>query len=88
MYSPRRTVPDLLLVKAARAAGAEIREGVTFRELIWKGRRVVGARMQGGDGNPIEEKATVVVAADGLWSPVARAAGAAIDVQQQSLTCC
>ena len=87
MYSPRRTVLDLLLVKAARAAGAEIREGVTFRELIWKDRRVVGARMQDGDGNTIEEKAAIVVGADGLWSPLARAAGAAIDVQHRSLTC-
>jgi 2-polyprenyl-6-methoxyphenol hydroxylase-like FAD-dependent oxidoreductase len=87
MYSPRRTVLDLLLVQAARAAGAEIREGTTFRGLIWEDNRVVGAGIQGEDGNSKEERATVVVGADGVWSAVARAAGAVTDVQRESLTC-
>jgi len=39
MYCPRRTILDLLLVEAARAAGAEVREATTFRELIWKNDR-------------------------------------------------
>lgn len=40
MYRPRRTILDLLLVEAARAAGAKIREATTFRELIWQNDRV------------------------------------------------
>jgi glycerol-3-phosphate dehydrogenase len=69
MYSPRRTILDLLLVEAARAAGAEIREATTFRELIWEDNRVVGASVQDREGVAVEESATVVVGADGMWSP-------------------
>ncbi len=87
MYCPRRTILDLLLVEAARAAGAEIREATTFRELIWQNDRVVGARVQARDGKFLEERATIVVGADGLWSPVARAAGAITDINCGSLTC-
>jgi 2-polyprenyl-6-methoxyphenol hydroxylase-like FAD-dependent oxidoreductase len=87
MYSPRRIVLDLLLVEAARAAGAETREGTTFRDLIWEAGRVVGARLQDKDGTVAEERATIVVGADGIWSPVGRAAGAATDIHHESLTC-
>jgi flavin-dependent dehydrogenase len=87
MYCPRRTILDLLLVEAARAAGAEVREATTFRELIWENDRVIGARAQTENGSVVEERAAVVVGADGLWSPVARAAGAATDIHQESLTC-
>ena len=87
MYSPRRIVLDNLLVDAAREAGAEIREATTFRELVWAEDRVVGARLQDANGRLIEEYAAVVVGADGMWSPVARAAGAATNVEHQSLTC-
>jgi len=87
MYSPRRTILDLLLVEAARAAGAQIREGATFREVIWEDNRVVGARVQDSDGKVVEERASVVVGADGLWSPVARSVGAVTDIHHDSLTC-
>jgi len=87
MYSPRRTILDLLLVEAARAAGAEIREVTTFRKLIWQDNRAVGARVQDRDGKFVEERATIVVGADGLWSPVARAAGATTEIHHESLTC-
>ena len=87
MYSPRRIVLDHLIVQAARAAGAEVREAHTFRELIWEGDRAVGARLEDGSGNFVEERAAVVVGADGIWSSVARAAGAAIDLHRDSLTC-
>jgi 2-polyprenyl-6-methoxyphenol hydroxylase-like FAD-dependent oxidoreductase len=87
MFSPRRTVLDNLLVDAARQAGAEMREMTTFRELIWAEGRVVGARLQNADGRLVEESAAVVVGADGMWSPVARAAGATADVAHPSFTC-
>jgi 2-polyprenyl-6-methoxyphenol hydroxylase-like FAD-dependent oxidoreductase len=87
MYSPRRIVLDQLLVDAARAAGAEIREATTFRELLFEDGRIVGARLEDRSGNPVEERAMVVVGADGLWSPVARAASVAMDAQHPSLTC-
>jgi 2-polyprenyl-6-methoxyphenol hydroxylase-like FAD-dependent oxidoreductase len=87
MYSPRRKILDSLLVEAARSAGADIREAMTFRELIFENGRVVGARAQDQSGRYIEHRATIVVGADGLWSPVARAAGAATEIYQRSLTC-
>jgi 2-polyprenyl-6-methoxyphenol hydroxylase-like FAD-dependent oxidoreductase len=87
MFSPRRIVLDQLLVDAARMAGAEVREATTFRELIFEAGRAVGARLEGRDGRLYEARAQVVVGADGLWSPVARAAAVAIDPQYPSLTC-
>lgn len=87
MYSPRRTVLDLLLVDAARAAGAETREAVTFRDLIRDGDRVVGTRCEDRNGRITEERARLVVGADGLWSSVARSAGAITDIFHDSLTC-
>src|SRR5665213_2402868 len=87
MYSPRRTVLDNLLMGAAREAGAEMREATTFRDLVWDQDRVVGVRLQDADGRSIGERALSLIGADGMWSPVARAAGAAIDVEHQSLTC-
>jgi flavin-dependent dehydrogenase len=87
MYSPRRVILDALLVEAARVAGAEMRGATTFRGLITEDGRVVGAQLQGNDGALDEVRARLVVGADGLWSPVARAAGAATEIDQASLTC-
>ena len=64
-----------------------MRETTTFRELIWAEGRVVGARLQNADGRLVEESAAVVVGADGMWSPVARAAGATTDIAHPSFTC-
>jgi 2-polyprenyl-6-methoxyphenol hydroxylase-like FAD-dependent oxidoreductase len=87
MYCPRRTILDHLLVEAARTAGAEIREATTIRELIWQNGRVVGMLAQDRNGRPIEERATLVIGADGLWSSVARAAAAATEIHHDALTC-
>jgi flavin-dependent dehydrogenase len=82
MYCPRRTVLDKLLVDAARDAGAEVREGALVRDVIRDGDRIVGVR---GDG--IEERAPVVVGADGMTSGIADAVGAAMNPSHPSLTC-
>ncbi|WP_298257954.1 NAD(P)/FAD-dependent oxidoreductase [Bradyrhizobium sp.] len=87
MFSPRRTVLDQLLVEAARDAGADMHDAVTFRELLLDGDRVVGAQLQGCNGTTTECRAALVVGADGIWSAVARAASAATDIQYPSLTC-
>ena len=44
VYSPRRTLLDKLLVDAARAAGAEVRERFAFDSLVFDGDRVTGIR--------------------------------------------
>jgi 2-polyprenyl-6-methoxyphenol hydroxylase-like FAD-dependent oxidoreductase len=87
MFSPRRTVLDQLLVSAARAAGAEMHDGVTLRGLLWDRGRVVGAQLQDNEGAVSECSATLVVGADGIWSTVGRAANAAAEIEHPSLTC-
>src|SRR6476469_3172968 len=44
MLIPRRTLLDQMLVEAARAAGAEVREAFTVEDLVVEDRRVVGIR--------------------------------------------
>jgi flavin-dependent dehydrogenase len=72
-YCPRRTVLDKILVDAAVAASVEVHEGVAVKELLWDGDTVAGIRAQSREGGaPIEERARIVIGADGLHSIVAR----------------
>jgi flavin-dependent dehydrogenase len=71
----RRTVLDKILVDAATAAGAEVREGFSVRQILFEDEKVVGIR--GGNESEIEERAQIVIGADGQNSLVARAVGAA-----------
>jgi flavin-dependent dehydrogenase len=65
----RRDRLDALLVDAARTAGAEIREGECVRNLVRDERgRVVGVTLADGT----EQRAHLVIGADGLRSIVAR----------------
>lgn len=75
-YAPRRTVLDTILVNGARAAGAEVREGFTVRELIFSDGRVAGIRGSVAGGEMREERARIVIGADGRNSFVADAVGA------------
>jgi flavin-dependent dehydrogenase len=77
IYSPRRTLLDALLVDAARAAGAEVRERFRTTELVWRDGRVAGVRGDDPGGSPVTETARLVIGADGKHSFVADAAGAA-----------
>ena len=72
-YAPRRIVLDKLLVDAAAAAGAEVREGFTVEEVLFDDDRVVGVRGHAKGGRSVTERARVVVGADGLHSLVAKA---------------
>ena len=74
--APRRTVLDKLLVDAAREAGAEVREGASVDSLILEGGVVAGVRGRLG-GEPFEERARVVIGADGRESHIARQVNAA-----------
>ena len=77
LYSPRRTVLDSILVDAARAAGAEVRENFRVEELVFSNGAVTGVRGSERGGRSIVEHARVVVGADGKHSMVAAAVGAA-----------
>jgi flavin-dependent dehydrogenase len=75
-YAPRRTELDSILVDGARAAGAEVREGYTVRELLIEDGQVVGIRGTQRDGVSSEERARIVIGADGTNSFVGNAVGA------------
>lgn len=74
--APRRTVLDKILVDAARDAGAEVREGTSVDSLIVEDGVVQGIRAHTGE-HAFEERARVVIGADGRQSFVARQAAAA-----------
>jgi 2-polyprenyl-6-methoxyphenol hydroxylase-like FAD-dependent oxidoreductase len=77
MCSPRRTLLDKVLVDAARAAGAEVREDFIAEGLLTDGGQVTGIRGRLKGGPAVTEQARLVVGADGKHSMVAKAAGAA-----------
>jgi flavin-dependent dehydrogenase len=72
-YAPRRTVLDTILVDAANRAGAEVREHFTVEDVVAEDGAVVGIRGHGKDGGSVEERARVVIGADGRNSRVAKA---------------
>jgi 2-polyprenyl-6-methoxyphenol hydroxylase-like FAD-dependent oxidoreductase len=72
-FCPRRTVLDKLLVDAASEAGAELREAFTVETLLWDGDRVAGIKGHSRSGGSVEERARVVIGADGAHSLVAKA---------------
>jgi flavin-dependent dehydrogenase len=72
-YCPRRTVLDKLLVDGAAEAGAEVREEFTVDDVVVDDGQVVGIRGHGKGGQPVTDRARVVVGADGRNSRLARA---------------
>jgi len=72
-YCPRRTVLDKILVDGAAAAGVEVREGFSVKELLRDGDRVTGIRGAANGGPEVTEEARIVIGADGMHSTVARA---------------
>jgi 2-polyprenyl-6-methoxyphenol hydroxylase-like FAD-dependent oxidoreductase len=72
-YAPRRTMLDVLLVDAAREAGAEVREQFTVESLVFDDGRVVGLRGHEKGGRTVTEQGRVLVGADGRYSLVADA---------------
>ncbi len=86
--APRRTVLDRILVDAAVASGAELREAFAFEEVLREGDTVVGIRGRSRTGLSCDERARVVIGADGMRSPFAAAVGAAKVVERPNATCC
>ena len=69
-FAPRRIVLDPLLANAAVESGVELREGFSVQELVWDGDRVTGIRGR-CKGTSMEERARIVIGADGMFSVVA-----------------
>lgn len=82
----RRTVLDTLLTDAAAEAGAEVRQGFTVKELLWEDGRVVGIRGRDASGHALEERAGIVIGADGTSSFVARAVDAPTYLEDRTTT--
>lgn len=78
LFAPRRTLLDRILVDAAAEAGVEVRYGTSVAGLLRSGDRVTGITGRRPDGGRFEERARLVVGADGYRSRVARAVGAPI----------
>lgn len=70
---PRRHALDTVLVNAAAAAGAELREEFVVEDVLWEDGAVVGIRGHQKGGPTVEERARVVIGADGVHSIIARA---------------
>jgi 2-polyprenyl-6-methoxyphenol hydroxylase-like FAD-dependent oxidoreductase len=85
-YAPRRKVLDKILVDAAVAAGAELREGFSVEGLTTDGDRVTGLRGRDKGGAAVEERARIVVGADGARSLVARLVQAPVYFDKGTLT--
>lgn len=75
-FCPRRTVLDKVLVDGAVESGAELRDDVTAEAVIWDGNQVVGIKARSRNGRTFEERARMVIGADGVHSFVAKAVGA------------
>jgi geranylgeranyl reductase family protein len=74
-YALARARLDTILLGAARAAGAAVREGVTVEDLLWDRGAVAGVVARAGGEHREACRARVVVGADGLRSAVARRLG-------------
>jgi flavin-dependent dehydrogenase len=72
-FCPRRIVLDDLLVQAAVAAGAELREAFSVDEILLDDGTVTGIRGRPKGGATVTERARIVVGADGRNSLVAKA---------------
>jgi len=83
---PRRYLLDQILLNAAKDAGVEVREGVTFTHPIMKADAVVGIHAVSQKGPEIHAKAKVVIAADGRFSRFARMIGAKTRVRRELST--
>lgn len=71
-----RILQDVELVKAARAAGADVRERHRLVEVLWRGGRACGVRYADPAGRQHDLYADLVIGADGRRSSVAAEVGA------------
>jgi len=84
-FAPRRIILDAILVDAAVEAGAELREETLVDGLVLEDGVVRGIRGRDRAGATFEERARMVIGADGVHSSVARLVGAPITHQAPAL---
>lgn len=86
-YAPRRTILDKILIDAAVEAGAEVREHFAVEKIVTDGDRVTGIRGRSQRGSLVEEKARIVIGADGMHSMIARMVNASTYNEQPAYAC-
>jgi flavin-dependent dehydrogenase len=86
-YGPRRTTLDKILLEAAAASGAEVREGFHVDEYVVDDGVLVGVRGRGADGHRVEEHATMTIGADGRNSRLARVVKAPVYNEVPAILC-
>jgi flavin-dependent dehydrogenase len=87
-YAPRRSVLDKILIDAAIAAGAELREGFSVEDFLSEDDRLMGIRGKSNRGGPVvTERALITIGADGRRSHLARAVRAQVYRSTPTLTC-
>jgi flavin-dependent dehydrogenase len=86
LYAPRRFLLDTLLVEAAAAAGAVVRDRTRVVEVVRRDGRVAGVVAGTDDGRAVELRAPLVIGADGVRSTVAREVGARLTHSAPSTT--
>lgn len=86
-YSPRRHILDTMLVEAATAAGAELREGCRVTGLLHDDTGRVAGVEGSHSGGHFSARARLVIGADGMRSTVARLVRAPYTVRDPRLTC-
>lgn len=87
IIAPRRFFLDKILVDAAVDAGVELRENCDVEELLTENGIVTGVRCRSKNGTAVDEKARIVIGADGRNSIVARTVKAEEYNNQPKLTC-
>jgi 2-polyprenyl-6-methoxyphenol hydroxylase-like FAD-dependent oxidoreductase len=86
-YAPRRYILDTILVEAAAAAGAEVRDHTLVTGLTSDDGRVTGVRLRTKNGTEATERANLVIGADGMRSTVAGLVEAPLYDEHPNLTC-
>ncbi|MEZ4521977.1 MAG: NAD(P)/FAD-dependent oxidoreductase [Thermomicrobiales bacterium] len=87
LVAPRRKVLDTILVDAAVAAGAELREHFTVGEVLFEDGIVTGIRGHERGGREVTERARIVIGADGRHSDVAKAVGVPTIIDRGTFCC-
>jgi flavin-dependent dehydrogenase len=80
LYAPRRTVLDPLLQGAAEDAGVEFQDRTRMIGLLTDSTGRTGGVVVASGSGPVPIKSRYVVGADGVWSRVARDAGASGEI--------
>jgi flavin-dependent dehydrogenase len=87
-YAPRRKILDQIIIGTAVKAGAEFRDDTKVTALLNDGNnQVCGVRLRGPDSHEYEERARLVIGADGMRSTVAALAGAEMRRKDPHMTC-